>query len=189
MVWDSLKDAKMSSSNLVNIWLDIKNGYGSIPHELIFFALERYGVPCKWVNIIRNYYSGLWSKSFSVSSPSSWFRHEQGIFAGCTISIILFLCGINVVIEYIVSSSVNPFVFSSNVSQPLVRAFMDDLDLMCVSIEDGQSLLSRAGIALKWARMQVRSDKSRSVIIKNGRVVNKSPFSLNEDSSSIPQLK
>ena len=42
--------------NLVKIWLDITNVYGSIPHKLIIFALLRYGIPPQWINIMMSYY-------------------------------------------------------------------------------------------------------------------------------------
>ena len=100
MVWSPLKEARSTKSSLANIWLDIANAYGSIPHRLLFFALERYGVDPHWISLIKIYYSGIYSRSFSQSAPSSWHQHFKGIFAGCTLSIILFLAGINVVIEY-----------------------------------------------------------------------------------------
>ena len=80
MVWEGLKEARMNKLDLVNIWLDIKNAYGSIPHQLIFFALQRYGIPDKWIKLIKNYYTGLWSRSFSETVPSGWHHHERGIF-------------------------------------------------------------------------------------------------------------
>ena len=99
MVWGALKEARCNKLNVANIWLDIANAYGSIPHRLIFFALERYGVHEHWISLIKAYYSGIYSKSFSFSVPSSWYQHFKGIFAGCTLSIILFLAGINVIIR------------------------------------------------------------------------------------------
>ena len=45
MVWSELKSSKSNKGNLAAIWLDIANAYGSVPHQLIFFALRRYGVP------------------------------------------------------------------------------------------------------------------------------------------------
>ena len=105
MVWSTLKEARSTKSSLANIWLDIANAYGSIPHRLLFFALERYGVYPHWISLIKIYYSGIYSRSFSQSAPSSWHQHFKGIFAGCTLSIILFLAGINVVIEYTLASS------------------------------------------------------------------------------------
>ena len=44
--------------------------------------------------------------------------------------VILFLAGINVIIEYTLASSAHKFVSTGNVAFPLVRAFMDDLKLM-----------------------------------------------------------
>ena len=40
MVWDALKDARLNQKDLVSIWLDIANAYGSISHQLIFLALR-----------------------------------------------------------------------------------------------------------------------------------------------------
>ena len=114
--------------------IDIANAYGSIPHQLIFLALRRYGISDNWIKIIQNYYQGLWSKSMSSSAPSSWHRHARGIFAGCTGSIILFLSGINAVIEYAIQVDFQGFVTSSKTFLPLIRAFMDDLNLMTTKV-------------------------------------------------------
>ena len=156
--------------------MDIKNAYGSIPHQLIFLALQRYGIPDKWIKLIKNYYTGLWSRSFSETAPSGWHHHERGIFAGCTVAIILFLSGINIIIEYILVSSAKNFVLSSRTTLPLVRAFMDDMDLMAQTVAGGQDLLSRSMVALNWARIENRADKSRSIVIKKGRTLNVIPF-------------
>ena len=100
MVWEALKDSRLNKRSLTALWLDIANAYGSVPHQLIFFALKRYGIPEKWISLIKNYYNGLWSCSFSESAPSGWHQHQKGIFAGCTISVILFLVAINTIIKY-----------------------------------------------------------------------------------------
>ena len=112
MVWNELKSTKPEHGNLAAVWLDIANAYGFVPHQLIFFALQRYGVPEHWIKLIRNYYKGLWSISQSASAPSSWHHHLRGIFIGCTAaSIILFLSAINVVIEYICNCYLNSLNF------------------------------------------------------------------------------
>ena len=64
IVWSALKEAWQNKLSIANVWLDIANAYGSIPHRLIFFALKRYGVDDHWVAIIRNYYSGIYTKVF-----------------------------------------------------------------------------------------------------------------------------
>ena len=90
MVWATLKEAKSKNLFLATIWLDIANVYGSIPYTLIIFALHRYGVSPKWIHLIETYYCGIFSKSFSQEAPSSCHRHQRRIFAGCTLSMILF---------------------------------------------------------------------------------------------------
>ena len=155
MVWGALKEARCNKLNVANIWLDIANAYGSIPHRLIFFALERYSVHEHWISLIKAYYSGIYSKSFSSSAPSSWHQHFKGIFAGCTLSIILFLAGINVIIEYAILSKAPPFIYSGKVSLSLVKAFMDDMSLMSSSVPG--------------ASMSYRAHKSRSTVIIKGR--------------------
>ena len=177
VVWEALSDAKLAKKDLSSVWLDLANAYGSVPHELIFFALKRYGIPDRWFSIVKNYYESLWSKSFDNSAPSSWHHHERGIFTGCTISIVLFVAAINVVIEYITSEPVECYQTSTNIPLPPIRAFMDDMNLMSSSIEGTQQLLQRSCKALEWARMECRPTKSRCIVIKKGRSLSDTPFS------------
>ena len=100
MVWAALKEAKCKNLSLATIWLDIANAYGSMPHKLIIFALFQYGVSPKWIHLIEMYYSGIFSKSFSQGALSSSHRHQRGIFASCALSIVLFLAGMNIILEY-----------------------------------------------------------------------------------------
>ena len=182
MVWSALKEARSNKTDLSTIWLDIANAYGSIPHRLIFFALERYGVPHSWISLIKNYYVGIYSKSFSEFAPSNWHQHLRGIFAGCTLSIILFLAGINIILEYTLLSPAPSFITSSKLSLPLIRAFMDDINLMSSTVSGAQSLLDRCATALKWAGMDFRAEKSRSFVVIKGKSLNSTPFSASKPS-------
>ena len=110
------------------------------------------------------YYGGLWSKSFSPSASSDWHQHEKGIFIGCTLSIILFLSGINVVIEYVCSGE--------EFTTPPLKAFMDDISLLSESPTELQRLLDKCVKVLDWAGMSFRASKSRCLVIKDGKCVN-----------------
>ena len=129
------------------------------------------------------YYSGIYSHSFSQSAPSSWHQQFKGIFAGSTLSIICILAGINVVIEYTLASSARKFVSTGNVALPLVRAFMDNLNLMSSSVSGAQNLLDRCVKDLSWAGMYFRADKSRSIVIVRGKSMNTTPFYVTEPST------
>ena len=120
-------------STLATLWMDIANLYESIPHKLIVLALRRYGVSPQWIRLVKNYYKGIFKKSFSESATSAWHRHQQRIFACCTLSIILFLAGMNIILEYSLQVKVPKFT-TNNTELPLLLAFMDDLYLMSSTV-------------------------------------------------------
>ena len=88
LVWTELKGAKANKLDLAAVWLDIANDYGSIPCQLILFALEWYGIDPKWVELFKSYYCGLWSKCFSPIAPSSWHQHLTGVFQAAQLEFI-----------------------------------------------------------------------------------------------------
>ena len=71
VVWDELKSTKVDRANIAAVLLDIANAYGSVPYQLIFFALSCYGVHADIINLLKAYYIDLWSKCFSTNSPLS----------------------------------------------------------------------------------------------------------------------
>ena len=92
---------------------------------------------------------------------------------------------INVIIEYTCLD------YKSNFSYPPIKAFMDDMFLMSPTIENTQHLLSRCTLALNWAGMSFRADKSRGIDIVKGKVENVCPFSVyisNDNSENIPSI-
>ena len=57
----------------------------------------------------------------------------------------------------------------NNISLPLVRAFMDDLTILSSTICGAKTLLSQSAIALNWADLTFRANKSRIIVIIKGR--------------------
>jgi hypothetical protein len=101
MVWSALKDAREAKKDLSLLWLDLANAYGSVPHKLIEFALKRYLVPPDWIKMIMACFNGMWGRTSSSRASSDWMQYERGIFAGCTISVVLFVAAFNVLLEYV----------------------------------------------------------------------------------------
>lgn len=40
MIWEQIQIAKREKKDLLVVWLDLANAYGSVPHNLIAFALD-----------------------------------------------------------------------------------------------------------------------------------------------------
>ena len=143
VLWHELKSRKAKRHNTAAIWLDIANAYVFVPHTLLFFALIPYGIPDHWVSLFIKLDEGLW----------------HIIFIGLKASIILFLSAINVIIEHISTVTENE-IYNTMTPTP-VKAFMDDMFLMSLSIPAKQPLLDHRVVALIWARMSFRASKSK----------------------------
>ena len=187
MVWSGIKDARKRKKSMAVLWLDLANAYGSVPHALIEFALRRYGVPQQWINLILSYYNGLWSRTRGGNIFSDWFLYEIGIFAGCTISVILFLAGFNIFIEYISRCNFPKYQLANGNFLPLLRGFMDDLSAVTTSVPVGNRILEELDRVLLWARMKPKAPKSRSCVIVSGRCLDIRPFSIRGE--AIPSIQ
>ena len=122
------------------------------------------------------YYDGLWGRSSSLGVFSSWCRYENGIFAGCPISVILFLAAFNVLIEYVGDGDMRKYVMSNGNSIETLRGFMDDLSNLSPSVPVANIALRRTEVAVGLASMKLKPAKSMSVVIHRGKVMNVEPF-------------
>lgn len=50
-----IREAREGRRDLVLLWLDLTNAYGSIPDKLVEVALERHDVPQKVKDLILDY--------------------------------------------------------------------------------------------------------------------------------------
>ena len=179
---DELKTAKSDKSDIIAVWVDIANVYGSVPHQLIFFALEQYGVSQHWIKIIKLGYRGLWSLSFSNNSSSSWHKHSGGNFTGCTSSIVLFWSPMSKITEYICAGALKLI----RSEPPSIEAFMDDLFLKSTTLNATQEHLKWANTALAWARTALKPAKSRFLVLTNGKLQQDMKLYVSESNLDVP---
>ena len=176
VVWAALKDAHSKGRSLSIIWLDSANAYGSVPHVMILFALRRPKIPEDWITLVIKYYDGLWGRRSASGVASDLYQYEKGTFAGCTISVILFLAPFNVILEYVSQAGLPCYSLSTRKSMPVLLAFMDDVSLMTTSTPASKIVLQRIVVALKWTRMKLKHQKSRDLLIKGGKCMDEQPF-------------
>ncbi len=84
-----LREARETNGNLVVLWLDLVNAYGSIPHKVVECALQRHHVPVGITKLIMDYYNEFHLRVSTGPVTSDWCRLEVGIITGCTISVTL----------------------------------------------------------------------------------------------------
>ncbi|XP_021365777.1 uncharacterized protein LOC110458420 [Mizuhopecten yessoensis] len=180
-----IREAKSSRGNLTVVWLDLANAYGSIPHELIEVALQHYFIPEHIQGIVRSYFSGIQVRFTVGEDTTSWQNMEKGIVTGCTISVILFVMGMNLIIKAAGRETRGPRT-ESGIYQPSNRGFMDDLTVTTTTHVQARWVLSALEEVVSWARMKFKARKSRCMIMRKGRLTQQ--FKLKVQGEEIPSI-
>ncbi|XP_063058826.1 uncharacterized protein LOC134452393 [Engraulis encrasicolus] len=185
VVTQLIREAREGKGDLTVLWLDLANAYGSIPHKLVEVALLQHHVPTKVIDLILDYYSNFRLRVTAGSGTSDWHRLEKGIITGCTISVILFALAMNMIVKSAEVECRGPLT-KSGVRQPPIRAFMDDLTVTTTSVPGSRWILQGLEKLITWARMSFKPAKSRSLVLKKGKVTDRYLFSL--DGATIPSI-
>lgn len=180
-----IREAKVNKSDLTVVWLDLANAYGSIPHKLIESALQYYHIPKHIQGMINAYFSGMKLRFMVGEKMTSWQRLEKGIVTGCTISVVLFVMGMNLIINPANKETRGPKT-STGLHLPTNRGFMDDLTVTTQTHIQARWVLKALEEAATWARMNFKPKKSRSLVIKSGSVTKR--FTLQVQGEDIPSL-
>lgn len=175
-----IEDAKRNQGDLAVLWLDISNAYGTIPHKLVDLTLQAYHVPGKVQHLLQEYFNRFRMRFTCGHFTTSWQRLEKGIVTGCTISVILFAAAMNLLFKS-VEKPRRGAVLASGVQQAPVKAFMDDLKITARSVPEGRWILEDLCKIIAGARMEFKPSKSRSLVLKKGRVQDRFRFKVGEE--------
>ena len=169
-----IREAKTEKGNLVVTWLDIANAYGSMPHSLILTALERTHVPERMRQLVKSYYSDIKIRFTTKEYTTDWQQVEKGIITGCTISVILFAITMTMLVMSVKGETKGP-KSTTGQQQQNSRLFMDDITTTTGNLVQTKYLLEKLMEKLKWAGLEIKPGKCRSLVIIKGEISRKSP--------------
>ena len=152
LCYEAMRDAKSAKRQICVAWIDLKNAFGSVRHNLIQYALRHYSVPLHLQQLVFSYYSGL---SAFVSKPlTPSFRYDIGVFQGCPLSPVLFNVCFQLLLDSLATPALQPlaYEFKSVVLRVAQTAFADDLGLLSKSSSGCQTLISVTGQFLDWTK-------------------------------------
>ena len=114
-------------------------------------------------------------------------RHgiEKGIVIGCTISVVLFVMGMNLVINAAKRETRRPKT-ASGIHLPCNRGFVDDLTISTTTHVQARWVITALYDTVNWARMKFKPNKFRSLVIKKGKVTKR--FNLQVQGEDIPSI-
>lgn len=164
----ALKDATKHSRQIVISWIDLKNAFGSVSHNLIQFALRWYHIPEQLANIIFKYYEMLVATIEGCDWSTKSFAYEIGVFQGCVISPLLFNMVFNLLLDCLTHlSTKNGYTLKESKVSVHDLAYADDLTIIAKRIGSAQHSLNLIDRFLTWTRtMAAKPKKCRSLAFK-----------------------
>ena len=182
-----IQDAKRGKKDIAIAWLDLAKAYPSIPHKLIYKALEHYHVPDQVIEMVRQHLGGLKMRFTSGKITSDWQRLEKGIMAGCTVSVILFVAAMNILLSEASKECKGP-LSDNNTRHPTCRAFMDDVTVITPKETGTRWILKKLDTLATWGRLTFKASKSRSLVLLKGRVSKRTFFMQGERIPSVTEI-
>ena len=167
VIWEQIQRAKRERGDLHVVWLDLANAYGSVPHQLIEFALDFFHVPTCIRALVGKYFGDLQMCCTHQDFTTGWQQLEVGIAMGCSISPILFVAAFEVILIG-ARKMVGGVKLPSGKRLPPVRGYMDDVTTILQTAACTRRLLKRIDELVGWARMKIKPPKSRSLSIRKG---------------------
>ena len=169
MIWHQIQAAKKDKRDLHVIFLDLANAFGSVPHNLLWESFNFFHVPSSITTLVKAYFEDLQLCFTTPDFITSWQRVEVGIMAGCTISPLAFTMAMEVIIRasrWVVGGERT----GNGIRLPPIRAYMDDMTTLTTTAACTRRLLGKLQENIKWARMKIKPNKSRSISIVKGEL-------------------
>lgn len=102
------------------------------------------------MDLTLNHYSNFKLRFTTGSGTSDWHRQKKGIITGFTISVFLFALTMNIIVKS-----------------------AEDLTITTTSGLESRWILQGIEKLIIWARMSFKTAKSRSLVLKRGKVVDR----------------
>ena len=137
-----LEDARRRRRSLHLVWFDLRNAFGSIPHQLLWFTMERLGLPPEMINIFQDIYQG---SSFKVSNEvgqTEDIPQNRGVKQGCPLSPLIFNLAIEGLLRGVATASCSGYDFTDSLELRSL-AYADDLVIAASSEEDIRCMIDR----------------------------------------------
>ena len=94
-----LQDSTSIRKPVMITFLDMKNAFGSVPHQLLFDMLRAVRVPSSVLNYVESFYSQLFVIVATRNWETSPIPFHRGVFQGDTMSPIMFLLAFNLLLQ------------------------------------------------------------------------------------------
>ena len=106
-----MEDARRRHRSLHLVWFDLRNAFGAIPHDLIWYSMRKLGVLEEAVSILMDIYEGSQFTIQTAEGATDDIPQERGVKHGCPISPLIFNLAKEGLIRGIQSSAASGYSF------------------------------------------------------------------------------
>lgn len=182
--------ARRKKRELHVVWYDLKNAFGSVPHDLLWSTLQRMGVPAAFIDCCRGLYQ---QAAFSVGNAcdgtTAPIASQVGVFQGCPLSPHLFTAVISPLLHAL-HHLVDAGVKLSADDRPGASAYADDLKIFSGTVDGAKKQHAIVADFLRWTGMVANPTKCATMSIQRDQrgVLQAYDLGLQLDGAPIPSL-
>ena len=147
-------------------FIDFEKAFDSVDRESIWNILLHYGVPIKFVDIIKALYEGFSCQVIYAGKLSESFEISSGVRQGCLLSTFLFLVVLDWVTKKAYGSSGKAIQWTLT-SKLEDLAFVDDLALLSHRLQDMQEKVRNLKTTAQKVGPKISHEKIKLLCINN----------------------
>ncbi|TKR65579.1 hypothetical protein L596_025966 [Steinernema carpocapsae] len=148
-----------TKNNIAVAWLDLKNAFGSVPHNVILETLAAMGFGAKFTNVVEDLYTNTTTSIVTAAGTTLPILIKSGVKQGDPISPILF----NLCMEVLLRS----LKWKDDVK---LLAFADDLALAASTTDCLQSALDELVSNASRMGLTFNPTKCASLVVQKGKM-------------------
>ena len=162
MVHSMMQDVRRHCRSLHLVRFNLRNIFGSVPHDLMWYSMRKLGVPEETVSILMGVLEGLQFTVQTAEGVTNKIPQERGVKQGCPISPLIFNLAIEGLIQGIQSSAARGYSFTESLEVKCL-ANADDLTIAATSEEDIEAMLTRLEEFSRWSHLDFNVAKCESL--------------------------
>ena len=136
------------NASLYTCFVDYEKAFDSVHRETLWRIMQSYGIPSKFIRIVKLFYSNTQSAVIDGAGKSDWFTVKSGVKQGCVMSGFLFL----LIIDWIMCRTTEQG--NTGIRWKMMRQledldYADDIALISITWTQAQTKLERLGATVK----------------------------------------
>ena len=149
-----IDDFKHESCKFYTVFLDFRDAFGTLSHNMMLRTLEEIHLPQPFVDIITDVYKGSFLQVICGDQLTEPVPLQVGIKTGCPWSAVNFILAINQWLKWLCQCA-PPQIRSPNP----VQGYADDVEMSSRDESVIADMLSRTDEFLLWSKLEVKHTK------------------------------